>query len=165
LEIRILEPHHADQCLALRLEALKTNPEAFSSSYEEEITNPTNKYIERLQSNTSFTFGAFENESLIGMVGLVRETYAKLKHKASIVGMFVRPEKRGSGVGRALLEAALQKARTLDGIEQVNLGVVSTNDSAKRLYSSIGFEVFGTENKALKIAETYYNEDFMVLFL
>lgn len=60
---------------------------------------------------------------------------------------------------------ALQKANNLEGIEQIYLTVVTKNEIAKRLYSSMGFEVFGTEKKALKCDHAYFDEDQMVLFL
>jgi len=33
------------------------------------------------------------------------------------------------------------------------------------LYASLGFEVFGTEKRALKVGQRYVDEDYMVLFL
>jgi len=59
----------------------------------------------------------------------------------------------------------INKAKELEGIEQLNLTVVTTNTSAKRLYASLGFEVFGTEKRALKVGQRYVDEDYMVLFL
>ncbi|MGV3488544.1 MAG: GNAT family N-acetyltransferase [Tuberibacillus sp.] len=165
MEIRRLDPQYADQCLKLRLEALKTHPEAFSSSYEEEIQSPVNKYEERLRSQTSFTIGALENDQLIGMVGLVIDTYKKLQHKAEIVSMYVTPEQRRSGIGRALLSEAIKMAKEMEGIEQVRLTVNASNIPAKRLYASLGFQSFGTELRSLKVENTYYDEEYMVLFL
>jgi len=165
MEVRVLEPQDADQCLSLRLEALKTNPEAFASSYEEESQSPVNKYNERLRSTTSLTFGAIDNGQLIGMAGLMIETRLKLKHKATIISMYVKPEYRRSGIGKMLLLEAINKAKTFEGIEQINLTVNAGNTAAKKLYTSLGFQSYGTEIRSLKIDEIYYDEDYMVLFL
>lgn len=43
--------------------------------------------------------------------------------------------------------------------------MISTNDSTKKLYKSLGFEVYGTEPRALKDNVQYFDEDLMVLFL
>ncbi|WP_317935242.1 GNAT family N-acetyltransferase [Sporosarcina aquimarina] len=43
--------------------------------------------------------------------------------------------------------------------------VVTTNSTAKKLYTSLGFEKFGTEKRALKVDGDYFDEDLMVLFL
>lgn len=45
--------------------------------------------------------------------------------------MYTKPAKRGGGIGKALLNKAIEKAYTLEGIEQIYLTVVSTNVPAK----------------------------------
>ena len=80
--------------------------------------------------------------------------------------MYVSPSKRGLGIGKALMEEAIKKAKSIEGLEQVYLAVVSTNESAKKLYSLLGFEVFGTEKKGLKLENNiYFDVDFMILYL
>lgn len=101
----------------------------------------------------------------MGVISLIKERLYKLRHRANIVAMYVSLEKRGLGIGKALLEAAIKKASDLEGVEQVYLTVVTTNQPAKKLYSSLGFNVFGTEERALKFDNTYLDEDHMVLFL
>lgn len=101
----------------------------------------------------------------MGVITLVKEQLFKLRHRANIVAMYVIPEKRGKGIGKALISKAIQMADSLEDIEQLYLTVVTTNEPAKRLYSSIGFEVFGKEKRALKFDNTYYDEEHMVLIL
>ncbi|MGN4125083.1 GNAT family N-acetyltransferase [Lysinibacillus sphaericus] len=48
-------------------------------------------------------------------------------------------------------------------MEQINLTVVSENSSAKKLYKSLGFKVYGVERNALKFNGQYFNENLMVL--
>ncbi|MBU8880482.1 GNAT family N-acetyltransferase [Bacillus sp. FJAT-29790] len=165
MNIRLLKPSDANDYRKVRLEALKNHPEAFASSYEEEVETSAEVYESRFLSVDSFTFGAFESEKLIGTVTLLKENKLKLKHRANIVAMYVSAEKRRMGTGKALITAALEKAKEVKGIEQVYLSVVSANESAKKLYSSFGFEVFGEDKRALKIGNTYYDDEHMVLFL
>jgi RimJ/RimL family protein N-acetyltransferase len=166
LEIRQLNSQDAGKYLNIRLEALQKNPEAFASSYQEEKNQSVEKYINRFQSpQESITFGAFVEFELVGVVTLVKEKALKLRHRANIVAMYVTPEKRGYGIGKALIKKTIQKAKRIAGIEQIYLTVVTTNESARKLYSTIGFEVFGTEKRALKFDNTYFDEDHMVLFL
>ncbi|MGM0903165.1 MAG: N-acetyltransferase family protein [Bacillota bacterium] len=166
MNIRKLGVQDAENYLKVRLKALKNNPEAFGSSFEEEKDRPVEMYAQRLSSEESITFGAFQQNELVGTVTLVREKYVKFRHRANIVGMYVDPENRGSGIGRLLLIEAINHAKTIGEIEQLNLSVVTTNEPAKKLYTSLGFEVFGTEKRALKVDErSYLDEHHMVLFL
>ncbi|MFS0688319.1 GNAT family N-acetyltransferase [Sporosarcina sp. 179-K 8C2 HS] len=165
MEIRKLCPEDAEAYFQIRLEALYTNPEAFGSSYEEEKKQTADKYKERFGPADSFTFGAFDESKLIGVITLLTEKTKKMKHRATIVAMYVTPEKRGKGVAKTLMNEAINKARSLEGIEQVYLTVVNSNVAAKNLYFSLGFEVYGTDKRALKVEHTYLDEDLMVLFL
>uniref|UniRef100_UPI00201C8D36 GNAT family N-acetyltransferase n=1 Tax=Bacillus cereus TaxID=1396 RepID=UPI00201C8D36 len=73
--------------------------------------------------------------------------------------------KRGPGLGKHLMLAVINQAKVLAVVEQIDLTVVSSNDSAKGLYKSLGFQVFGTEKRALKIGQQYVDEDYMVLYI
>jgi ribosomal protein S18 acetylase RimI-like enzyme len=53
--------------------------------------------------------------------------------------IFVEPQARGSGLGRALAEAALERARRR-GCARIELDVNEANPAALALYESLGFE-------------------------
>ncbi|WP_246020298.1 GNAT family N-acetyltransferase [Lysinibacillus telephonicus] len=110
--------------------------------------------------------GAYNTDGLlVGVVTFIRESLLKSQHKGNIYGMYVAPETRGQGVGKALMFEVIQRAKETEGLEQLILQVVSTNDSAKMLYKSLGFETYGVEPRAIKDRELYFDEDLMVLFL
>ncbi|KMJ57415.1 acetyltransferase [Bacillus sp. LL01] len=165
MEIRLLKPNDAENYRTIRLEALKNNPEAFSSSYEEEKEYLLESFENRLSFQHVFTFGAFEKMLLVGTVTLICETKMKIKHRANIVAMYVCAGLRESGIGRALMEEAIGKARELVEIEQLHLTVMATNEPAKKLYKSLGFTTYGVDKKGLKIGDTYFDEELMVLGL
>ena len=50
--------------------------------------------------------------------------------------MYVDTENRRSGLARDLIRKAIERAKEMK-LEQLNLGVVSTNEPAKRLYESM----------------------------
>lgn len=165
MKVKQLNAIHAEKYQALRFEALQQNPEAFASSYEEEREKPLSQFQERLDSAASYAFGAFIDEELVGMVTLVPQTGIKMRHKGSIFAMYVTPGSRGMGVGRKLMEAAIEKARGIDGISHLLLSVVQSNQQAKKLYTSLGFVSFGVEKKALKLNGKYIDEEYMQLEL
>ena len=166
LEIRILTADDAEEYRMLRLRALQEEPEAFGSSWEEENARPLEQTAARLQGEGMTAFGAFDDDGkLVGMVRLHRHDGVKVRHKADIISMYVAPEVRGRGVGRMLLEAAIEHARATPGVEQLLLAVNATNTPARNLYLSLGFEPFGREPLALKLGDRYYDEEIMALFL
>lgn len=142
MDIRVLDESDALAYRELRLAALKTNPEAFGSTYEREVKFSLETVVERMKpSLDKFALGAFnDNGSLVGIVTFMRESGLKTVHKGNVFGMYVAPEARGYGVGKSLMRQLIKKASGFDGIEQINLAVVSDNELAKKLYKSVGFE-------------------------
>jgi ribosomal protein S18 acetylase RimI-like enzyme len=165
LEIKILEPRDAVIYRDIRLEALKANPEAFSSSYKDEKEYPLKSFENRLNFGHMYTFGAFVENKLAGVVTLILETKTKMKHRANIVGMYVYPDNRKSGIGRKLMTGAMERAKEIKDVEQVYLIVTSSNEPAKNLYKSFGFKTYGIDKNGLKIEDTYFDNELMVLVL
>jgi ribosomal protein S18 acetylase RimI-like enzyme len=139
-------------------------PSAFAASHEEERALPLSTYEQRLAIVPDRgTFGAFDGANLVGIATLGRESKAKLLHKAHIWGMYVVPGARSKGVGQRLLMQAIELARTVAEIRQVNVSVNAANAPALRLYESVGFRPFGREIGSLWIDGKSYDELHMVL--
>ena len=157
-----LTPADAADYRAIRLAALQDAPDAFGSTYESEATRPISAWEERVQMPGAF--GAYLDGKIIGMARFVQDAgSAKERHKGSVFAMYVAPEARGQGVGSALLQAIIEHASGI--VEQLRLGVVDTNHAAIRLYQRHGFEIYGTEKRALKTEDGYFDELLMVRFL
>ena len=164
MKIRRLLPSDASAFQALRLAGLHEVPSAFGSSYEEEENLPVSVIEGHLVVKSDRgLFGAFENDSLVGIVALGRESMNKLAHKAFVWGMYVTPNARAKGIGRALLLEALKLARSVPEIKQVNLCVNASNANAICLYESVGFKAFGREPGAMYIRGEFHDEFHMYL--
>lgn len=162
--VRPLTPADAAPFNALRLEGLRSDPTAFASSFEEEVDRPLEVVAARLDAgDDGVVLGAFDDEQLVGVVGLRRVARAKEQHKAYLWGMYVTRTARGLGVGRQLVRAALDHATLMPGLRQVHLGVSTDNEPARVLYASFGFEPFGLERAALVVDGAAIDEWHMVL--
>lgn len=164
IKIRLLNENDAVEYKEKRIEALQNHPEAFSSSVEEELEYSIEVHASRIRAVNAYIFGAFEEDKLVGVVTLVTEIKRKLKHRSDIFAMYVSPQVRRHGIGKRLMNAAITKAKEIDGVEQVYLTVSSNNTAAKKLYESIGFELIGSDPRSMKIDNTYIGEDMMALY-
>jgi RimJ/RimL family protein N-acetyltransferase len=160
-DIRPLRVDEVDAYRAIRLEALRFHPEAFASSFESEAAQPAAFFAERLSRGV--IFGGLLGDALLGTAGFMIHAGAKTRHKAMFWGMYVRPEARGSGLARGLVEAVLEHAR--DRVELVQLSVAAENVRAQRLYAQCGFVPYGVEQRALKIDGRYLDDVLMVRML
>ncbi|OON93807.1 MAG: hypothetical protein ATN31_05260 [Candidatus Epulonipiscioides saccharophilum] len=149
--IRSLSFNDGDILKNIRYKALKNNPEAFGASYEEEQNYDTLTYSNRLKDENNYFFGAFENNEIIGLICLSKNTRLKTSHRSTITSFYVDLNYRRMGIGKQLLSTVLQKAADIQMIEQVELSVVSIQYPAISLYISMGFEIYGTEFHSLKI--------------
>jgi RimJ/RimL family protein N-acetyltransferase len=158
--LRRLTPTDAESYRAIRLEGLRSHPEAFGVTCEEEAGQPLPWFAERLERNAIFG-GWLEEPILAGVAGLLVPEAAKLRHKGLLWGMFIRPAARGRGLAAALVQRVIEAAA--DTVEELRLTVVASNIAAVRLYTHRGFRKYGVEPRALKVGNRYHDEVLMAL--
>ena len=165
MRIRRFQPTTTDAAALrhLRLRSVREEPIAFSVSYDEIDETPLEAIIEHLQETD--VFGAWMEDELIGMVGVQRAAGAKVRHRATVGGMYMIPERRGRGVGRALLDAVLTYTRSLAEVRYVTLAVVITHTTASALYERVGFQQWGVEPGAICVDGVDYDLAHLVLNL
>ena len=93
-----------------------------------------------LQKAESQTFVARQGASIVGFVsfGKCRDEGAP-EEQGEIWALYAQPEVWGQGVGRTLLERAMQELR-FRGYVGTSLWVLSRNERAVRFYEAFGFK-------------------------
>jgi ribosomal protein S18 acetylase RimI-like enzyme len=97
---------------------------------------------ERLAEDGVAQFVAERGDDLVGQVHVGEQSAPPVFARgdaAHVVGLYVRPEHRGAGLGSRLLDRAEAWARERDH-ERVTLSVSLENDAARRLYDERGYE-------------------------
>jgi ribosomal protein S18 acetylase RimI-like enzyme len=165
--IRALGPADAAVFREQRIRALREHPEVFGRSPEEvaAVEVLAEQFREDAGAEHDVMMGAFEGAALVGVAGCHRERAVKQRHVATIWGVYVVPERRGTGLGRRLVVEAMARARTWTGLECLWLDVVTTNTGARALYASLGFKGVAIKPRVLKVDGRYYDEELMVLQL
>lgn len=147
------------------LQGLKEHPAAFRISVVDELTEP----FPTIGLPDSFTLGAEDEATgeLLGVASFKRAeaNREKLHHKGLLFRMYVDQRTQGQGIGRALIEALLNRATMLNDVRQINLTVVASNAPARNLYLKLGFVPFSLERDAVANENVFLDEESMVLRL
>jgi RimJ/RimL family protein N-acetyltransferase len=164
--IRKLQPHESSIYREVRLACLKSMPEYFGSTYEEEVLNPKFMFETFIETDASdhVMFGALEEERLIGITGFNRMARQRAMHRGELVQVYVDSNYRGQNIGESLIRGVLDYAFRLDGIEQVQLSVIAGNQTAIKLYEKVGFKTFGVQPRYFKAGDAYIDQQFMQVF-
>jgi RimJ/RimL family protein N-acetyltransferase len=119
----------------LRLRALADAPDAFLTTLEEACARTDDEWRAWAESTVVFV-----DDGFTGMAG----GFVQADGTPMLIGMWVAPERRGSGLAEALAGAVVDWARGL-GAPRIVLWVVIGNAPAERLYERVGFVRTGVE--------------------
>jgi ribosomal protein S18 acetylase RimI-like enzyme len=136
----------------LRLDALRDEAAgiAFLETYERAAAEPDAFYQGRTAGAAAgddvAQFAAVDGGAWVGSVTVLAQRAGATDYhgrtverdRATVVGVYVRGEQRGSGLVDRLLEAAAQWARDL-GFDELALGVHADNGRAQGAYRRAGF--------------------------
>ncbi len=156
----------ADAFRDLRLQALRDHPEAYSSDLSQFVDSPTAYWQGRLADlgNSGTLILAFHDGAAVGICGIYREASPKVQHTATIYAVYVQPAWRGLKLTEAMIHVCLDWARG-HGVNVVKLAVVCGNTPAIRVYTRLGFTVYGVEPKSTLVNGVYHDQLLMVLSL
>jgi RimJ/RimL family protein N-acetyltransferase len=147
----------------LRLEALQNSPIAFSADYQRNFNHPPSYWEELLSPHpdeSTMFVGEFD-EKLMAMTGVMRGSSPKTRHSAWIWGVYVSPPWRGLHIAEGIIHSCIEWAKSKN-VVMAKLGVAAGNQPAIRCYERCGFQVYGTEPRAVFVDGRYYDEHLMV---
>lgn len=98
--------------------------------------------------NDDYVLVAELDGKVVGMVGVHPFKSARQRHTACL-GMMVRTEYQGQGIGKKLLENILDLADNWLMLVRIELDVTSDNERAIHLYNSFGFELEGKKKYSI----------------
>ena len=160
--IRRLTRDDVDAYRAIRLEALTTSPESYGTSPENFARRTTESLL--AQMDRSAFFGVVTHSGqLAGLVVYDRDSGERETHRGWLLQVYLQPELRGTGAALAMIEAAVEHARS--EVIQLHLMVGAHNTPAIRLYEKAGFKTYGTDPRCLYVNGRYIDEHMMVRFL
>lgn len=120
----------------VRLQALADAPDAFSAAHDQEADYPESRWRARMTRSRRL-LAQDESGEVLGVVSVgtynVEETGV-----GELFGLWVRPQARGGGVARRLLEAAASQSRR-DDLRHLVYWVGTDNGRAVAFASSFGF--------------------------
>lgn len=165
-QIRLIEPADALVLRQLRLESLKTDPEAFLSTPEYESQFDEHYFVRRLAFNTKpplFGYwGCFDKNRLLGYVQLAQDLLPKGNHVAFLYELYVQPDYRQQGLARQLVGYLINQCRNSGEIEQIILYLTANNKPALKLYDCLGFKQKGVISGRVKIALGEYRDQIIM---
>jgi RimJ/RimL family protein N-acetyltransferase len=140
-KVRPADPADAEALTRLA-EEVSAEPEGWliSANGEWRSVGDERRYLKALRRypNAAVFVAERSDTAIIGRLSLARDTHPASAHVADL-GLMVAKETRGHGVGRALLEAAVNWARGAS-IRKLELHVFPWNEPAIKLYERFGFE-------------------------
>jgi RimJ/RimL family protein N-acetyltransferase len=151
---RRLNPGEGHLYRAVRLEALRESPEAFSSRYEDAVARSDQSWADQADSSATgsnrATFVTMEDQP-VGLAALYRDESAA--NVGELIQMWVAPEMRGGSVATDLLLEIFRWASS-NRISYVKAEVMKSNARALRFYEKFGFSLSADNHTASSVILT-----------
>lgn len=162
VEVRKLAAGEGEVWRSIRLEAIREEPLAFGGDYEEESMDPLSSFEDSVVANSIFV--ATVDKIVVGCAGFFALKGKKLRHIGKIFSVYVSSHYRGLKIASQLFDAIVNHARTVD-VLQLELSVRVSNPAAVGLYQRLGFSIFGTEPRAMRVGDEFIDEYLMIRIL
>ncbi len=114
-------------------------------------------FIQRLNNEkNSYICGAYFKDDIVGVVYLYGGNRIRNYHSTTL-GIGVLKSHTNLGIGKKLMQEAIDYAYNSDVIGKINVQVIKENIRAISFYKKNGFEVEGVEKRSLFIDGIFYD--------
>ena len=157
ISVKKLPASRWKECRDLRLEALKEEPQAFGSLFEDEkcLTEPIWK--DRI-GNALF---ALDGDRPIGMVVMIAGKTVKTSHIGNLYGLYVKTAYRKRAIGHLLVSEVIKAYQGMERIRKIKLAVNGEQTAAINLYERLGFSIAGRLKEEIFYDDKFYDEYIM----
>jgi ribosomal protein S18 acetylase RimI-like enzyme len=122
----------------------------------------TVRLIRECGRHPTSTFLVARNDgAIVGFLAVRGGSLERMRHTGKLEIM-VAAEARGTGVGRALMQACIDWAAANPALEKLGLSVFADNTAAIALYRRFGFEQEGHRVAEYKLEDGTYRDDLLM---
>jgi ribosomal protein S18 acetylase RimI-like enzyme len=160
--VRRLTPDDVLLWREVRLRMLSAEPANYGATYADWVDRPLSDWTESLRIISYVA--SMDGDQAVGAMGLWPQPGLAARHRATLVAVWLEPERRGSGRAAAMLEEIVALAGER-GVLQIELNVHAGNERAVRFYERHGFNAFGRLPRAFLSSDGLADDVLMVRML
>lgn len=132
---------------SVRLEALSRHAAVFGISLEAERTREDGSWKDMLSNGTQAFFGLYDGREIVGITGIITDSYVKNSRTAILIASYIREEYRGRRLSHLLYAARIEWAIKSGQFDRILVGHKEGNEASRRANQAFGFEPVGGEEQ------------------
>ena len=125
--------------------------------YPDDLEKEINLIDDYIKSKNSIFLVAQHHDTLVGNIDITGSKRSKIAHTA-MLGMGIDEHWRNQGLGKILIECAMEWAKNKSELNIIWLDVYASNDIGFSLYKKMGFIVSGTIKNFFKESDAYIDK-------
>lgn len=138
----------------IRLRALSSNPEVFSSNLEKEKAYDKDRWLDLIEQDNGCVFGLFDDDKIIGLTSIFIDRDDPSGKTAKLAMSYIDPEYRGQNLSRYFYEERIKWAQEHGIVEKIEVSHRESNEPSKRANQAFGFQHIRTEEREWPDGET-----------